>query len=107
MGWLSRVVHGWGSATIGHPTLDPGADVRATIGNSRTESRHQDIAIDTIEWSWDGHRWARWSTLSQRYDNTDLPAPESLVGFVGEDSPRPGSAFRLVDGAWRPVPARA
>jgi hypothetical protein len=106
MKWLSRVVHGWASTSVGYPTVDPGADVRAGIGASRTENPHRDIPSDTIEWSWDGYQWARWSTLSQSYDWTDLPVPESLVHSVEDMDLEPGSTFRLVDGAWRSVTAR-
>ena len=75
MGWLARAVRAWTSVGAGYPTVDPAADVRAGIGASRTESPHRDLPSDTIEWRWDGHRWARWSTLSQRHDRVDLPVP--------------------------------
>jgi hypothetical protein len=100
MGWLSRVVHGTASVGAGYPTIDPGADVRAAIGSSRTESPHRDIPSDIIEWCWDGTTWARWSSLSQQHDRTDLPVPESLLQFVGTSDPPPGTTYRLVDGCW-------
>lgn len=106
MGWLSRLVHGSASVSVGYPTVDPGADVRAGLGTSRTESPHRDIPSDTIEWCWDGDRWARWSALSQQYDKTDLPVPASLMELVGTTQPQPGTTYRLVDGSWEPVPQR-
>jgi hypothetical protein len=107
MKWLSRVMHGWGSASMGYPTLDPGADVRARVGSSRTESPHRDIPSDTIEWRWDGDGWARWSALSRQHDRTDVPVPHSLLESIGDERVEPGATFRLVDGSWQAVNERA
>jgi hypothetical protein len=100
MGWLSRVVHGWASVGAGHPTIDSSAEVREQIGSSRTTSSHRDLPTDTIEWRWDGERWARWSALSRRHDRTDLPVPESLQEQFDHEPPPAGATYRLSGDTW-------